>query len=143
MYTPPLAMAVDVLPVLVFVVVLVYNPVTSVGETNSDWLFDTFTVVFMTWAKLSGVTSTAAPLNMSRQEAGRMPPMFETPLYVQPTAVLIAAVAFELGVPFWAKAIVTVNSENRGVNFFIEIISEWDLTKLCSASPLAGAPAYV
>jgi len=48
MYTPPLAVAVDVLPVLVFVVVLVYNPVTSVGETNSDWLFDTFTVVFMT-----------------------------------------------------------------------------------------------
>jgi hypothetical protein len=68
-----------------------------------------------------------------------MPPMLETPLYVQPTAVLMAAVALELGVPFWAKAIVAVNSANmhRGMNFFIEIISDWDLTKLRSASPLA------
>src|SRR5215469_1185507 len=123
MYTPPLATAVDVHKVLVFVVVLVYNPVTSVGEMNRDWLFDTFTVVFMTCAKLSGVTSTAAPLNMSWQETGSMPPMFETPLYVQPTAVLMAAVALELGVPFWAKVIVTVNSANvhRGVNFFIAL----------------------
>src|SRR5579864_1317790 len=75
----------------------------------------------MIWAKLSGVTSTAAPLNMSWQEAGSMPPIFDTPLYVQPTAVLMAAVALELGVPLWAKAIVAVNSANvhRGVNFFI------------------------
>jgi len=71
--------------------------------------------------------------------------MFETPLYVQPTAVLIAAVAFELGVPFWAKAIVTVNSAkvHRGVNFFIEIISEWDFDEVAFGQPASGAPAYV
>jgi hypothetical protein len=47
------------------VVVLVYRPVTIEVETNSDSLLDTFTVASITGAKLSGVTATEAPLNMS------------------------------------------------------------------------------
>jgi hypothetical protein len=34
---------VELLPVEVFVRVRVYNPVTSEGETNRVWLFDSFT----------------------------------------------------------------------------------------------------
>jgi hypothetical protein len=56
---------VDVLPVCDFVVVLVYRPVTSEGEANSDWLADTFIGVLMIVTKLSGVTATDAPLKIS------------------------------------------------------------------------------
>jgi hypothetical protein len=54
-----------VLPVFVLVVVLVYRPVTIEVETNSDSLFETLTVASITGTKLSAVTATAAPLNMS------------------------------------------------------------------------------
>jgi len=57
--------AVLVLLVFVLVVVLVYRPVTIEVETKSDSLFETLTVAFITGTKLSGVTATAAPLNMS------------------------------------------------------------------------------
>jgi hypothetical protein len=57
---------VAVLVLLVFVlVVLVYRPVTIEVETNSDSLLETFTVASITGTKLSSVTTTGAPLNMS------------------------------------------------------------------------------
>jgi hypothetical protein len=72
--------------------------VTNEGETNIDWLFETFIVVVMIWTKLSAVTGTDAPLNTSWQVTGSVSPRVLWPLLVQPTAVLIAAVAFELAV---------------------------------------------
>jgi hypothetical protein len=47
------------------VVVLVYKPVTIEVETNSDSLLETLTVASITGAKLSEVTATKAPLNIS------------------------------------------------------------------------------
>jgi hypothetical protein len=84
--------------VCVFVVVLVYSPVTNDGDTKIDWLFETFMVLVITGTKLSGVTGTEAPLKMSWQVTGRVSPIVETPVLVQPTPVLMAAVAFELAV---------------------------------------------
>ena len=52
----------------------------------------------MIWTKLSAVTGTDAPLNTSWQVTGSVSPIVVWPLLVQPTAVLIAAVAFELAV---------------------------------------------
>ena len=52
-------------PGLLFTLVCVYSPVTSDGETNSDWLFETLIVLLMIVAKLSAVTSTEAPEKMS------------------------------------------------------------------------------
>jgi hypothetical protein len=89
--------AVLVLLVFVLVVVLVYRPVTIEVETKSDSLFETLTVAFITGTKLSGVTATAAPLNMSWHVIGNVP-MLVAFVTVQPTAVLTAAVAFELAV---------------------------------------------
>jgi hypothetical protein len=80
--------------------------VTNEGETNMDWLFETFMVVVMICTKLSAVTGTEAPLNMSWQFTGRVSPILLVPVLVQPTAVLMAAVAFELAV--WANVAVAV-----------------------------------
>jgi uncharacterized membrane protein YobD (UPF0266 family) len=63
--TPPSAVAVEVVPGLVLVLVCVYNPATNEGDMNSDWLLETLIVLAMIVAKLSAVTGTAAPVKIS------------------------------------------------------------------------------
>jgi hypothetical protein len=50
-------------------------------------------------AKLSGVTGTAVPVKMSWHVTGTVSPIVVWAAKVQPTAVLMEAVALELGVP--------------------------------------------
>jgi len=73
--TPPDATAVEVVPGLVLVFVCVYRPATRDGETNRLWLFETLIVLVMMLAKLSAVTGTAAPENISWQVCGTVSPM--------------------------------------------------------------------
>ena len=89
--------------------------------TNSDWLFETFIDAFMIGTKLSGVALMATPLNTSWQETGIVTPemLFEVLVIVQYTAVLIAAVAFELAV--WANAPTVDNARAAVRHTYLDI----------------------
>jgi len=91
-----MACAVDVLPVVVFVLVWVYSPVTNDGEAKMDWLADTFIGELMIVTHTpSGCT--VAPVKRSTQLEGsvKSPSLLVAVLIVHLTSVLIAAVAFE------------------------------------------------
>jgi hypothetical protein len=100
-----MADAVDVLPVVVLVRVCVYKPVTNEGDTNTDWLFDSFIVDVMMGIHSPSV-ATVAPVHRSTQLLGNtaVPSSLVAVLIVHFTSVLTAAVAFEEGVPLWANA---------------------------------------
>src|SRR5262245_32357442 len=99
-----MACAVETVPSWVLVRVRVYSPETREGETNTDWLFDSFSGFDMIWIHVPPATGTAAPVNKSTQLVRSWIVSVVAVLIVHRTSVLTAAVAFDDGSPFWASA---------------------------------------